>query len=45
MSMAWIDKNLLPSLKFIDSLRRMKKISVQGIPFMENRQIGFSKEQ
>ncbi len=43
--MAWIDKNLLPSLKFIDSLRRMKKISVQGIPFMENRQIGFSKEQ
>lgn len=45
MNMALIDKNLLPSLKFIDSLRRMKKISVQGIPFMENRQIGFSKEQ
>lgn len=45
MSMAWIDKNLLPSLKFIDSFRRMKKISVQGILFMENRQICFSKEQ
>ena len=45
MNMAWIDKNLLPSLKLIDSFRRMKKICIQGISFMENRKISISKIQ
>lgn len=41
--MAWIDKNLLPSLRMIDSFRSMRKIRIQGIPFMENRPVKFSK--
>lgn len=41
--MAWIDKNLLPSLRMIDSFRSMWKIRIQGIPFMENRPVKFSK--
>jgi hypothetical protein len=43
--MAWIEKKLHPSLKIINSFRRMKKVGVHGISFMENRQVGFSKNK
>lgn len=43
--MAWIDKNLYPSLNLIDSFKKMKKVRIQGISFMEKRNISFSKEK
>lgn len=43
--MVSIDKNLYPSLKLIDSFRKMRKVHIQGISFMENRHVGFSKQR
>lgn len=43
--MEWIDKNLYPSLKLINSFKKMKKVHIQGISFMENRNISFSKQK
>lgn len=41
--MALIDKNLNPSLKLIDSFLRMKKVKIEGIQFIENRDVSISK--
>lgn len=41
--MECIDKNLDPSLRLIDSFKRMKEIHVQGISFMKDRHVDFSK--
>lgn len=41
--MALIDKNLTPSFKLIDSFLKMKKVKIEGIHFIENRDVSIFK--